>query len=1090
MASPIGNLIHPPDPSGSDSLPHSYYPHPPQSLPLPGSPHHSHGSHHPSPTSHPTSHPNNPTSRISGGISLAPLNTTGSALASSVPAPSPAHNAAAAPGLVSRSRSTAPPTPQSAGSAASALSNAIPPTGHDTNKSLYQCADCLRRYSRPEHLQRHIATHTLGKRFACDICSKAFSRADLLKRHRANHQDDNGTKRRRITSSPSAGRVAHACQACAKARVKCEELKPQTDLFCIRCSRCKNRGIACEFASSEDAAMHLLHLSSNARRSSHPPESVRESSYPPPPPAPATSSTDKQFPPATQAVHDHISPYPSHQLHQQAITQTPGSSRKPAPNEEKETQLPTPETLMDQPNPGMMDHSNPEAFQPPYPGSAMVDGAPLPFTDFLRDVLYDQSLPNPDRLAEAQGLAVLDFCDNAQLDLKDLDFSLMDQWNPQGGFSVSGPAAPSSHPVLANSVEIEAMRTKLVKIWTDSPWRWSPEKTDTFFKEQTNLQVPGTGIDETGGTSVDRVIAQKLLPAGRDKVLGIVLSTCRDNSTMTRIASSFPSTEMMDSWIHIFLASHLCTVSAWIHYGSFSLNTRWPEWLAMAAAAGAFLAPIPALRRFGLALQEVVRKTIIDRFEEANTKIADIVPVQTLIMVQDVGLWSGNRRKMEIAECHLQVPIAMMRYRGRFQRSSYTSVVIDPSDEGKVLEEKWRRWYELESWKRLAFHAYLRDAQVSMTQFCNPSMSYAELTLPLPCSKELWFSRTAEEFKIRYLEVTAATSADGRIQAPSLCDLLRDVNLLAANHHLVDVQYAISIYLHGFWSLIWEFRQLNSVYRPTTQLHHAGSASGFVPGIAPGIQNQNLLLNSRHQELCKMLQTFQLITHDWHEMLSAQESIVLHLLLMNLHVSLDDLQLFSGKEGEEQARSVYPILQRWADSYEARQALWHAGQILRQGKLFPPGHLKDFYAVAVHHAALCIWTHGVVVKASGPGRGIHQQQHHQAQEPVVYLDGEDSPLVHRYISFGQGRPAIRGPMTLVAGSTMMQHHQQQAGVLESLVEDSQACMEITQEILRENFARHGASGSGGGGSVLPPISENIVQLLKQLGNAASAVGLG
>ncbi|KAL1844644.1 hypothetical protein VTK73DRAFT_2104 [Phialemonium thermophilum] len=53
-----------------------------------------------------------------------------------------------------------------------AASRAAPypaPGGHSTTQSLYQCADCLRRYSRPEHLQRHIATHTLGKRFVCDV---------------------------------------------------------------------------------------------------------------------------------------------------------------------------------------------------------------------------------------------------------------------------------------------------------------------------------------------------------------------------------------------------------------------------------------------------------------------------------------------------------------------------------------------------------------------------------------------------------------------------------------------------------------------------------------------------------------------------------------------------------------------------------------------------------------------------------------------------------------------------------------------------------------------------------------------------------
>lgn len=126
---------------------------------------------------------------------------------------------------------------------------------HATSQSLYQCAYCLRRYSRPEHLQRHIATHTLGKRFVCDICEKAFGRGDLLKRHRQNHQDDpTGAKKRRVTST--AGRVTAACQACARARVKCDEIKP--------CARCKNRNQTCEYSTSEAssaAAMHLLHLS-------------------------------------------------------------------------------------------------------------------------------------------------------------------------------------------------------------------------------------------------------------------------------------------------------------------------------------------------------------------------------------------------------------------------------------------------------------------------------------------------------------------------------------------------------------------------------------------------------------------------------------------------------------------------------------------------------------------------------------------------------------------------------------------------------------------------------------------------------------
>lgn len=138
---------------------------------------------------------------------------------------------------------------------------------HSMTSSLYQCAHCKKRYSRPEHLARHIQTHTLGKRFFCQVCGKAFARADLLKRHAANHDNDgDGKKRRRIDASPGSGRVSHACRPCASARVKCEEIKP--------CQRCQKKGLACEYLATEAgsaAAMHLLHLSADAHNSSQTP---------------------------------------------------------------------------------------------------------------------------------------------------------------------------------------------------------------------------------------------------------------------------------------------------------------------------------------------------------------------------------------------------------------------------------------------------------------------------------------------------------------------------------------------------------------------------------------------------------------------------------------------------------------------------------------------------------------------------------------------------------------------------------------------------------------------------------------------------
>ncbi|GKT42350.1 early growth response protein 1 [Colletotrichum spaethianum] len=923
------------------------------------------------------------------------------------------------PNGLSQSVSPSPvPPPQS--NQPSYPSSAPATQSHAATASLYQCAHCQRRYSRPEHLARHIQTHTLGKRFACQICGKAFARQDLLKRHVTNHENDNdpNKKRRRTDTSPGAGRVSHACRPCATARVKCEEVKP--------CTRCRNRNLNCEYSSTEAgsaAAMHLLHLSGNPHATTSTPGSLTTS--------PSQSAYDSS-PSTAYQQHPHNAMLPPRDENCQ-LGLGLGHHVK------SETgHLPTRGNAMDQVGNGAMP-VNFEIGNPP------VDMT-LPFSDFLQNVIYEPGM-EVSRMAEAQGLAVLDFCDNSNLELNEVDFGLLDHWN-MDGMGTAG-SNQSFTPRTDDSVDLVQMRQNLVKVWTESPWQWAPNKLDSGYVEHPNFSVPA---DDTSSAAFQesrkkhaRIVRDRLDQSGRDQILAIVLSTCKSDSIMSRVASSFPSLEVMDSLIHIFLASHFCQTSQWIHHGSFSMSSQWPEWLAVAASSGATLTPVQTLRKFGFALQEAVRVTIPARFEDANTSIKNLGFLQTLILGQDIGLWSGNRRKMEIAECHLLIPITMMRYRGKFQRASYPIIEVSMSDEGEVLENKWKVWCERESWKRLLFHCFVRDAQTSMTALTNPSMSYSELTLPLPEAKELWFAKTAAEWKMHCLERTAGQSK----LPPSICDLFRDINLLATNRQQLDLQFTISIYLHGYWALIHEYLQLCSVLRTRTWLNNSGGKSEEV-------------LRSRHAELCKDLQGFLLVTSNWHEMLSTQESLVLHLLMMNLHLSLNDLQLFSGKEGEDQARQVFGDLREWSQSAEARQSLWHAGQILRQAKMFPQGHLKDFYAVAVHHAALACWTYGVVSKAGG-------KQAAQYEQEKVFLDGTESNLVHRFIGFNQGRPVITGPMS-------------RAGGTEASLDDPKACMEVAQEILRANFRDSG--------DLHPPIVENLCLLIKQLGHAAWAVGMG
>jgi hypothetical protein len=266
-----------------------------------------------------------------------------------------------------------------------------------------------------------------------------------------------------------------------------------------------------------------------------------------------------------------------------------------------------------------MGQSNLESFQQPYPAQAMVDPTKPPFSDYLRDVLFDQSLGDHARYAEAQGLAILHFCDDANLELNEIDFGLLGHWNLDGNMFGQEPHVTTSLELQTReaAADMDKMRQRLVQIWTNSPWQFNPEKTDSGFKEHRNLPLPsadaGAARLHSQKLKRDRIISDTLYPASRDSILSLVLGTCRDSNLMSRVASSFPSAEVMDAWVHIFLASHMCQVSCFIHYPTFALNAQWPEWLAMAASAGALHAPVPTLRRFGFALQEAVRLKLGNR---------------------------------------------------------------------------------------------------------------------------------------------------------------------------------------------------------------------------------------------------------------------------------------------------------------------------------------------------------------------------------------------------------------------------------------------------------------------------------------------
>ena len=160
---------------------------------------------------------------------------------------------------------------------------------------------------------------------------------------------------------------------------------------------------------------------------------------------------------------------------------------------------------------------------------------------------------------------------------------------------------------------------------------------------------------------------------------------------------------------------------------------------------------------------------------------------------------------------------------------------------------------------------------------------------------------------------------------------------------------------------------------------------------------------SRRDEVLKLLGHFR-ISMDPSAPRTQELTMRLELTFLHLHIPFEQMQLFAGMEGPEQAREVYPAITEWVKTEEARRAIWHAGQILRLARALPRAALQEHAATTVYHAVLSLWVYGIVSESVIP-RTIPPAGGDTSQD--VHLDVDDNLLLQRFTQFGSGSPCIR-----------------------------------------------------------------------------------
>lgn len=810
----------------------------------------------------------------------------------------------------------------------------------------------------------------------------------MLKRHTAGHTADEADKRQR-RANVRASRVIQACEACSQNHLRCEDEKP--------CNRCQKKGIECRIPATEGtseidtvhAAQDLLDLSSNLGRT--PSNSHESSSYS----ESLETNTNEQSLDMSNSITS-----PAHTLTQNGTSEQHHE-------------------LID----SGIQTSYYEELPLPYEGSPSTGANHSFLPDYFRHMPpFESSFSG-----QATPRGIMDLSFNWDIDLNDMDMGFLDQYNSQIPFNVETPSTDTQGPQQNPSPEVSrdsmAVRHEAFK---KSVWRYIPQSDRDFgAAEEPNLAF--TDAERDNGFHRPKLISRraiqdKLDRVTRDRLMALVLSTCSP-SNISRIAGAFPSIDLLDGLIQYFLTSPSIDARTWFHLPTLSLSKLRSELLASIAAAGAVSTPDVPLRKLGFALQEASRAGQAQAFEADNSAIRDLQHIQNLLLQLEIGMWSGVSRKMEIAESFLQPLVTMLRRGGRFRRSIWKEIIVTPDDDGKILEDKWRQWIRQESYLRLVHRAFKHDRQASLALLKPPLISYAEMQLPLPHPDSIWNAPSANAWKAAYLGQPLNFA-----KRPSPADCLLNLD------HLSRYESASSTYLHMTWGMIWEYRQMATL-----------------TGRSQTAQTNSLILSSRHQELTKYLEDFRVGSSVVSQASRLNATVLLELMLLHLNAPLDEIQLFAGIDGHDEARRAYPALKEWVDTSTARQGLWHAGQTLRACSSLSRGLLRNFYAIAAYHAGLVLWAYGFIKRENENSIPT------PSNDFLVCLDGDNNLDVRRFVTLDRGMPALQG------GDD--RHSPVQ-------VNNISGTMDAVTHILRAN---HDAMEE-----CCPPLVDNLVQLMEGL----------
>ncbi|KAF4480034.1 c2h2 type zinc finger domain, partial [Fusarium agapanthi] len=288
---------------------------------------------------------------------------------------------------------------------------------------------------------------------------------------------------------------------------------------------------------------------------------------------------------------------------------------------------------------------------------------------------------------------------------------------------------------------------------------WKPTHEDYLAAARNSLYVPldeQRRLREGLGHLNPAVIDGCLSSARRDEIIVAMIDGAQTAHSLLAVRL-FPSAEMLDKLLKVFLTSQETNTSAFIHIATFDPSTCNLSLLISCIVAGAALSSNPTARKFGLGLLDVLR---------------------------------------------LHLAATMLRHAGRFNQHMYFNTSLMSDGPGSELDKTWRKWAQQESWKRTVFRHLLQCTQRSVIRNMPAQISPLEVFTPIPEDCRFWFAKSAAEWKSLYLD--QLRSEESRMTIADCLSDIRSIDLLPSSQAF---ELSKLLMLYSFLSLLVEDRR-------------------------------------------------------------------------------------------------------------------------------------------------------------------------------------------------------------------------------------------------------------------------------------------